>query len=86
MKLYRVTDGTAQPPLWCQTLEQTREATRSQYRSPDTRVDQLDVPMRSSDVIDYLNGKQPLVSQTMQYLRTWKLGPRGGLVEVNPGM
>lgn len=47
----------------------------------DQRIQLVNVPTDAASVIGYLNGGHPDASD-LTPLRTWKLSPRGGLVEL----
>lgn len=86
MNAYRVIDikddTDLSPVLFRHTLEHARMSARTQYSDeikPDVRIQLIDIPSHREAVIGYLNGEKPKAPTA---LRTWKLTPRGGLVEL----
>jgi hypothetical protein len=64
------------------TLEHARMAARTSCPDdvkPDVRIQLIELQTNVQAVIGFLNGEKPVDPKV---LRTWKLTPRGGLVEL----
>lgn len=64
------------------TLHDAHEAAKSflEVLKPDVRIQLIEIQTSAKAVIGYLNNEKP---KDPQILRTWKLTPRGGLVELD---
>jgi hypothetical protein len=85
MNIYRITRFATDDPVYAGTLAEAKTAaTRDMARRTlvETRVDLIDVRTDKDSLVALLNlgTTSPVLA-----LRTWKLSPRGALVETSAG-
>lgn len=83
-------------PHWCATLAEAHAEAKANPNAVsihcDIRIELIRVSSDKASVVSYLNGGQPYThrtwadgTQATTIERTWKLGPRFGLVECPNG-
>lgn len=86
MNAYRVIDTASTGPeglrsYYRKTLKEAHDKAKEYGDDirPDIRIEHVIIPTDASSVVGYLNWESPV---DLEVLRTWKLTPRGGLVEL----
>jgi hypothetical protein len=81
MQFYRVSNGNPNDvERWAGTLGQAKESAIRFTDRPDVRIELVDLPTDRAAVISMLNNGAPSIDGAM-VSRTWRLSPRGALVE-----
>lgn len=89
MQAYRVTKTDDDLcPIWVAGLRDAQDSIKvygNAEAAPEARVELVEVGTTKEEILAYLNGSIQSDRGYFPLLRTWKLGPRGGLVECPNG-
>lgn len=82
MQFYRVSNGdTRDPERWEGKLDDAKGvAMRFNGHRSDVRIQLVDLPTDKAALVSMLNNGAPVIDGAM-VSRTWRLSPRGALVE-----
>ena len=87
MNVYRITRYPGDMPAYAGTLAESKPlAVCDMHRRmlTDTRVNLIDVSTDKPGILALLNNV-PHWAATARVLKTWKVSPRGALIETTPG-